>query len=106
MTDKTIYKKINLISKIILIIFFLISFKIWHLGILQKEKRLKEAINPKKRTILQKANRGIICDRKDIPMAINRIKYNAAIYYSHIRQLPYVKFEKDKTRLKIKMIVL
>jgi cell division protein FtsI/penicillin-binding protein 2 len=105
MTDDAIYKKINLISKIVLILFCIICFKVWHLGIFQKEKKITEATIPQRRTILQKANRGIICDRADIPMAINRIKYNATIYYSHIRQLPYVKYEKDKAGKKIKTYV-
>jgi cell division protein FtsI/penicillin-binding protein 2 len=94
MSEIGINKKISLLSKIILVIFCLISLRIWHLGTIQKEKKLKESILPQRRTIIQKANRGVICDRSDLPMAVNRIKYNATIYYSHIRQLPYIKYEK------------
>ncbi len=105
MTDIEINKKISLLSKIILAVFCLISFRIWHLATIQKEKKLKESILPQRRTIIQKANRGIICDRNDCPLAINRIKYNATIYYSHIRQLPYVKYEKDANGKKTKKYV-
>jgi len=105
MNDNEIYKKISLLSKIILIVFCIISFKLWHLGTIQKEKKLKEAITPQRRTIIQKANRGTICDRTNSPIALNRIKYNATIYYSHIRQIPSVKYEKDATGKKIKKYV-
>ncbi|NGX27885.1 MAG: Penicillin-binding protein 2 [Candidatus Anoxychlamydiales bacterium] len=96
MMDNGIYKKISLISKLILIIFFVISFKIWHLGVIQKKTREIDVKKPQRRTIFEKANRGIICDRNDIPLAVNRIKYNATIYYSHIRELPFIKYEKTK----------
>lgn len=105
MRENSINKKISLISKIIIVVFCLFSFKIWHLETIQKEKKIKESIIPQRRTIIQKANRGIICDRIDVPMAINRIKYNATIYYSHIKQLPYVKFEKDPNGKKTKKYV-
>ncbi len=105
MSDNTIYKKISLISKIILIIFAIITFKIWHLAVFQKEKRLKEAIKPKRRVIIEKANRGIICDREGRALAVNKVKYNATIYYSHIKQLPYIRYEKDKNGNKVKKFV-
>ncbi|MFA6119527.1 MAG: penicillin-binding transpeptidase domain-containing protein [Parachlamydiales bacterium] len=105
MTDTTINKKISFISKIILTIFCLISFKVWVLGVVQKEKRTKEAFNPQRRSIILKANRGIICDRNDTPLAINRIKYNATIYYSHIRELPYIKYVKDENGRKVKKYI-
>lgn len=105
MAENGINKKISLLSKIILIVFCIISFKIWHLGTIQKEKKIKESIIPQRRTIIQKANRGVISDRIDVPLAINRIKYNATIYYSHIRQLPYIKYEKDQSGKKIKKYV-
>ncbi|NGX49733.1 MAG: hypothetical protein K940chlam5_01337, partial [Candidatus Anoxychlamydiales bacterium] len=105
MSDNTIYKKISLISKIILIVFAVITFKIWHLGVFQKEKRLIDAIKPKRRVIVEKANRGIICDRRGFPLAVNKVKYNATIYYSHIKQLPYVRYEKDKNGYVVKKFV-
>lgn len=105
MTQNSINKKISLLSKIILIVFCIIAFRIWHLDTIQKEKKIKESILPQRRTILQKANRGVIYDRTDLPLAINRIKYNATIYYSHIRQLPTVKYEKDEKGQKVKKYV-
>jgi len=105
MSDNSIYKKISLISKIILIVFAIIGLKIWHLGIFQKEKRLSDAIKPKKREIIEKANRGIICDRENNPLAVNKVKYNAAIYYSHIKQLPYLRYETDQNNNKVKRFV-
>jgi len=105
MSDNGIYKKISLISKIILIVFAIIAFKVWHLGVFQKEKRLLEALRPKRRVIVEKANRGIISDRQNTHLAVNKVKYNATIYYSHIKQLPYVRYEKDQNGKKTRKFV-
>ena len=105
MTNNSIYKKISFISKIILIIFCIIFIKIWHLSIIQKNSRLEDIKKPQRRTIVEKANRGIICDRAGEALAVNRIKYNASIYYSHIRELPFVKFEKTKDGKTIKKYI-
>ncbi|EKE21364.1 MAG: hypothetical protein ACD_7C00267G0001, partial [uncultured bacterium] len=105
MTENRINKKISLISKIILAAFLVISFKIWHLETIQKEKKINESILPQRRTVIQKANRGIICDRSNNPLAVNRIKYNATIYYSHIRQLPNMKYTKAENGKKIKKYI-
>ncbi|NGX34954.1 MAG: Penicillin-binding protein 2 [Candidatus Anoxychlamydiales bacterium] len=105
MSDNSIYKKISLISKIILIAFAIITFKVWHLGVFQKEKRLIDAIKPKRRVIVEKANRGIISDRLGTALAVNKVKYNATIYYSHIKQLPYIRYEKDKNGNNLKIFV-
>ena len=105
MKDNTIFKKTKFTLKIILISFFLILFKVWHLSVIERDDRVKKASSPKRRTIIQKANRGIITDRDGAPLALNRIKYNATIYYSHIRQLPYVRYIKDKNGKRVKKYV-
>lgn len=105
MSESEINKKISLLSKIILAAFLLISFKLWHLETIQKEKKIKESLLPQRRTIIQKANRGDIRDRSGNPLAVNIIKYNATIYYSHIRQLPCVKYVKNENGKKTKKYV-
>ncbi len=85
---KPVSFKTNRTLLIICIAFFMIGIRVIHLGVIQREDHLKEAEKPKLRTILVQADRGEISDRFGIPMASNRILYNAAIYYSQIHQIP------------------
>lgn len=97
-----IFFKISKILKGIVFINILLIFKIWHLSFFEKEKKIIESYKPQTKTILQKAQRGIIKDRFDIPLAINRIRYNVAIYYGQILQIPRVRWTRDKHKKKIK----
>lgn len=74
--------------QVIFLAFLAITLKIWHLEFIQKEEKLIEAHKPQQRTILLRADRGTICDRFHNPLALNRICYNAAIYYGQIAQIP------------------
>lgn len=84
----SIQRQANYVLQIICIAFVLIALKAAHLGIAQREDRLKESEKPKLRTLCLRADRGEICDRFGISMATNRICYNAAIYYAQIQQIP------------------
>lgn len=84
----SVQRQANYVLQIICIAFVLIAFKVAHLGIVQRETRLKEAEKPKTRTLWLRADRGEICDRFGVLMATNRICYNAAIYYAQIQQIP------------------
>ncbi len=81
-------QKTNTILRWVFFIFLLILFRVWLLTILQKETWEKEAQKPQRRTILVQATRGTIRDRFLTPLAINKIRYDASIYYSHIKQIP------------------
>lgn len=103
MSDKVISDKINRLQQIIGLILLIIIFKTWHLSVIQIEEKKQEADRPQRKTLQAHANRGAICDRYNIPLAINRIKYNACVYYAHIRQLPSVRWEKDEQGHKVKV---
>jgi len=87
--------KTNRILHLILVAFLLIAFRVWHLGVVQREEKLQEAQKPKLRTILLRADRGRICDRFHIPLAVNRICYNGAVYYGQIAQIPVAAWKTD-----------
>ena len=87
-TPISMTKKINRILGLILVAFLTILFRAWHLGVVQKDHLALEAQKPKSKTILVRADRGPIYDRFQIPLAINRICYNASIYYNQITQVP------------------
>ncbi|MFA5249865.1 MAG: penicillin-binding transpeptidase domain-containing protein [Parachlamydiales bacterium] len=98
MPDNSAQAKVKKVLNFILLLLFLIVFRIWHLSILQKETRLKEAEKPQKRTVLEQANRGVILDRKGRLLAFNRICYRASVYYAHLKQIPSLVLEKKNNR--------
>ncbi len=85
-------KQVNRILAVIFAASLLIALRSFHLGVVQRDARLIDAQKPQSRTILQRADRGTICDRFGIPLAVNRICYNAVIYYSQITQIPQTKY--------------
>jgi cell division protein FtsI/penicillin-binding protein 2 len=88
-------QKSNRLLQIFLGAFLLITFRIWHLTIVQREEKLEEAQKPQRRTIIQQAERGSIVDRFGVPLATNRICYNASIYYSQFTQIPAIVWTTD-----------
>ena len=86
--------KANRILNLILIGFLLIVLRIWHLGVVQHEERSEEARKPQRRVVVESSKRGTIRDRFNHPLAINKVRYNAAVLYSQIRQIPTVVWEK------------
>jgi len=87
--------KSNRVLQVILAAFLIIAFRVWHLEVIQREEKLQLAERPKRRTLIEKADRGTIFDRFHIPLAINRICYNAAIYYNQIAQIPAISWKLD-----------
>jgi cell division protein FtsI/penicillin-binding protein 2 len=102
MTSIHITSKTNRVLQIILLMLIVIFLRIWDLCVLQKEDRLKEARKPQERIISLPAPRGAIVDREFSPLAINRSRYDATIYYSHIRQIPSIGWKKSVEGKKIK----
>jgi cell division protein FtsI/penicillin-binding protein 2 len=83
-------EKANKILNVILLIMVVIVIKAWHLGVVQYDVWHERAQRPQHRVIIERAERGSICDRFSLPLAINKVQYNAAIIYSHIRTIPSV----------------
>ncbi|MBA2727212.1 MAG: hypothetical protein H0U49_03455 [Parachlamydiaceae bacterium] len=94
--------KANQVLNIILVAFVLILVRLWHLTIVQHEAREEESRRPQSRTVIESAKRGTIVDRFGLPLAVNRMQYNAAILYAPIRQIPSVRWEKDSSGQRIK----
>ena len=85
--------KANRILNVILVGFLLIILRIWHLGIIQHEDRVEEARKPQRRLVIEPSKRGTIRDRFNIPLAINKVRYRAAVLYEQIRLIPAVAWE-------------
>ncbi|MEZ5315330.1 MAG: penicillin-binding transpeptidase domain-containing protein [Chlamydiales bacterium] len=88
-------EKANRILNGVLVIILLILIRIWHLSVLQHQEKLEESRKPQEKVVIERANRATICDRFHIPMAVNKVQYNAAIAYGGISDLPRIVFKKN-----------
>lgn len=71
----------------------MIVVRVWYLSVVQYDKHYLESKKPQRRTQVIPAERGTIRDRFNLPLAVNKIQYNAAICYNDIRQIPPVRWE-------------
>lgn len=96
--------KTNRVFQVILAAFFLIALRVWHLEVVQREDKLQQANRPRRRTVVVKADRGEISDRFHIPLAVNKICYNATLYYNQILQIPSTAWREDpQTRKRVRV---
>lgn len=95
-------EKANKILNGILVVLILVVFKVWHLAILQHEKKQEEAKKPQRRVVVERCERATICDRFNVPLAINKVQYNAAISYGPIRELPRWIWKKNEGGKRVK----
>lgn len=101
--DLDIAEKANKVLHLTLIALLLIFLRIWHLAVIQHEEREEAARRPQQRTVWVAAQRGTIRDRFNIPLALNKIQYNAAVSYAQIRQIPSIAWKKDASGKSIKI---
>lgn len=96
--------KANRVLNIILIAFVLILLRCWHLSVVQHEERVALAKRPQKRTVIEPAKRATIRDRYNIPLAVNKMHYQAGILYAEIKEIPSIAWTKDpKTGEKLRI---
>jgi cell division protein FtsI/penicillin-binding protein 2 len=81
----------------------MIALRVWHLSVIQRDEKQTLAEQPKRRTMMEKANRGIITDRFQIPLAVNKICYNAVVYYNQISQIPPIAWREDAQGKKVRL---
>lgn len=86
--DHQIPEKANRVLNIIILGFLLIVIRVWYLAVIQHDEHLEKARKPRRRTVIEKVERATIRDRFNIPLALNKIQYNAAVCYADIRQIP------------------
>lgn len=100
--DSNLPDKVNRILNVILIALLLIVLRVWHLAVIQYDEKLEQSRKPQHRTVLEPARRGTIRDRFNQPLAVNTIKYNAAVLFSELRQIPSVAWEKGPDGKKVR----
>jgi cell division protein FtsI/penicillin-binding protein 2 len=95
MDQRSIPEKANKILQLILIILLLIMARVWYLTIIKHEEGKDAASKPPRKVITLKPERATIRDRFNVPLALNKVQYNASISYAQIRSIPSVAFVKD-----------
>jgi cell division protein FtsI/penicillin-binding protein 2 len=96
--------KANLILHLILIAMLLIVVRIWHLSVIQYDQRLEDSIKPQRKTVIEPATRATIRDRFNLPLAINKVSYEATLLYSQIRDIPAVSWQTNSMGEKVKIL--
>lgn len=94
--DRNIPAKANRVLNFILLCMLLILIRVWYLAVIQHEEQLTQAHKPQRRTVIEPVERATIRDRFNIPLAVNKIQYNAAVCYANIREIPSVIRKKDE----------
>ncbi|MGH2612526.1 MAG: penicillin-binding transpeptidase domain-containing protein, partial [Rhabdochlamydiaceae bacterium] len=74
----------------------LILIRSWYLSVIQHDIYVKMAAKPQRRVVIEKADRATIQDRFGVPLAVNKIQYNASVCYAHIRQIPTIRWKKNE----------
>jgi cell division protein FtsI/penicillin-binding protein 2 len=96
MKNEGVPNKTRQMLRIILAAFFVILLRVWHLSVIEKEQKQSEAERPRRRTLAIKASRGTLTDRFQIPLATNKISYNATLYFNQIAQIPISAWKEDE----------
>jgi len=87
--------KANQVLKIVLCFLLIVGLRIWHLAVIQHDKKMQEAFLPRRKVVIEPARRGTIRDRFNIVLAANQVAFRASINYAQVLQVPSVVFESD-----------
>lgn len=102
-SDDYILGKVGRVLAVILFCLAAILVRVWYLAVVQHDRHVEEAHKPQRRTAIEHMGRASIRDRFNLPLAINKVQYRAAVCYSHLRVVPSIKWEKDSTGKKVRV---
>ncbi len=89
--------KANRLLNVVLFLLLLIALRLWHLAIIQHDKKSEEAFLARTKVVVQAAERGTIRDRFNIVLATNTTDFRLGIIYASLREIPQVIFDKTST---------
>ncbi|QVL57632.1 MAG: hypothetical protein KFB93_00735 [Simkaniaceae bacterium] len=95
--------KANNVLHLIMIAFLMIALRVWYLGAVKHDEYLEKALKPQRRNVVEAAPRGTIRDRFNLPLAINKVQYNAAVCFDRIREIPVISWERDEKGKKVRV---
>ncbi|MBA2367799.1 MAG: hypothetical protein H0V82_02100 [Candidatus Protochlamydia sp.] len=81
----------------------LVLLRVWHLAVIEIDQKQEESRLPQRKTVIEPAVRATIRDRFNLPLAINRVHYQAAILYSQIKDIPSIAWERNEKGEKVKV---
>lgn len=81
----------------------LVLLRVWHLAVIEIDQKQEESRHPQRKTVIEPAIRATIRDRFNLPLAINRVHYQAAILYSQIKDIPSFIWEKNEKGERVKV---
>lgn len=90
MNSASVSRRTGRILNFFLVVMLLILIRVWYLSVIQYDLHYKESLKPQRRGVIERVERGSIRDRFNIPLAVNKMQYNAAVCYSDIRQIPRI----------------
>lgn len=99
MNDYKISSRTSRVLHVFLLGLIFVLARVWYLGVVTRDHQLQNSSKPQRRSITEKVERATIRDRFNIPLAINKIQYNASICYALIRQVPTVSWQKQNGKL-------
>ncbi|MBP7074496.1 MAG: hypothetical protein KBA81_03835 [Rhabdochlamydiaceae bacterium] len=88
--------KTNRVLHVISLCLMLILIRCWYLSVIQHDQHVRMAEKPQRRVVIEKADRATIQDRFGVPLAVNKMQYNVSVCYSHIRQIPSMRWTKNE----------
>ena len=88
--------KANRILNLLLFAILAIMLRVWHLQVLEHDTLTEEAVKPRRRVVVEPAKRATIRDRFNIPLAYNKVKYQATITYAAIKEIPTRSFKRKE----------
>ncbi len=100
---RDIPKKASRTLHLLLVAFLMIALRVWYLATIKHEEYTEKALRPQRRTVVETAPRGTIRDRFNLPLAINKVQYNAAVCYDRIGEIPLVSWERDEKGKRVKV---
>jgi len=103
MAEYQIPFKVNRVLNVILLALLLIFIRAWYLAVIQRDEQIEQAIKPKRRVMIEHVERGTIRDCFNMPLAVNRVQYNATVSYAQLREIPATSWEKNEEGKQIKV---
>jgi len=102
-SNETTTSKVSRVLNVIVFCMIAILVRVWYLAVVQHEKHVEEAHKPQRRTSIEHMGRASIRDRFNIPLALNKVQFHAAVCYSHLRQIPSVRWETDSSGKRVRV---
>jgi cell division protein FtsI/penicillin-binding protein 2 len=98
-------RKVGRVIVLVGLALFCILLRVWYLASFQHDEYVEKARRPQRRTVIEPIGRASIRDRFNLPLAINKVQFKAAVRYADIRQIPNYRYEISAEGKRVKIPV-